>query len=307
MSLLKRGSAPKVVATALLIVVIVMLARKPDLVTGGGQPGSGSSSRSLLGDSPQFLSENNVTRDCVTWAALTKPKSETRPVNLESAPQKTASESDLHRKESFAKIWDGNSWGKEAKSGPGSLLENTLKMRKVLGLMIERIKKALNKDSVSLLDSSCGDMTWMPTFLANRSDVIFTGYDIVPANVEGHSQKFSGKPWNFEVHDIVSESVPNYDIILSRHTLQHLKTGDVESVLANFLSSGSSFLLTTNFPLTKKNSELNEDQQYRFRPVNLLLAPYYLPPPVCSSLDIPKEHIDISLWDLRRIREGLQL
>ena len=29
--------------------------------------------------------------------------------------------------------------------------------------------------------------------------MIFTGYDIVPANVEGHSQKFSGKPWNFEV------------------------------------------------------------------------------------------------------------
>ena len=32
-----------------------------------------------------------------------------------------------------------------------------------------------------------------------RSDVVFTGYDIVPANVEGHSQKFSGKPWKFEV------------------------------------------------------------------------------------------------------------
>ena len=66
-------------------------------------------------------------------------------------------------------------------------------------------------------------MAWMPTFLENRcnnkspknipisnkdpppkvqlcrTDVIFTGYDIVPGNVEGHKKKFEGKPWNFEV------------------------------------------------------------------------------------------------------------
>ena len=32
-----------------------------------------------------------------------------------------------------------------------------------------------------------------------RTDVIFTGYDIVPGNVEDHKKKFEGKPWNFEV------------------------------------------------------------------------------------------------------------
>ena len=32
-----------------------------------------------------------------------------------------------------------------------------------------------------------------------RTDVIFTGYDIVPGNVEGHKKKFNAKPWKFEV------------------------------------------------------------------------------------------------------------
>ena len=30
----------------------------------------------------------------------------------------------------------------------------------------------------------------------------------------------------------------------------------------------------------QKNSELSEETQYRYRPVNLLLEPYFLPPPV---------------------------
>ena len=73
-----------------------------------------------------------------------------------------------------------------------------------------------------------------------------------------------------QVHDIVADPIGKYDIILSRHTLQvvilidttiitklmivipqHLKTGDIERVIANFVKSGSTFLLTTNFPRTK--------------------------------------------------------
>ena len=43
-------------------------------------------------------------------------------------------------------------------------------------------------------------MTWMPTFLENRSDVDFTGYDIVQANVENHKANFADKNWKFEVY-----------------------------------------------------------------------------------------------------------
>jgi len=260
-----------------------------------------NSSSSTIGP----VSEENLTRDCVTWTPLpTQYSSPKKDGKSSPSPveKKRVTESDVHRKESFQKIWSANAWGKKTKSGPGSLLKNTNNMRRVLDRVVKKVKEILNKESVTLLDSSCGDMAWMPTFLENRTDVVFTGYDIVPGNVEGHKKKFEGKPWNFEVHDIVADPIGRYDMILSRHTLQHLKTGDVERVIANFAKSGSTFLLTTNFPTAKKNTDLSEDTQYRYRPVNLLLEPYFLPQPMCDSLDIKNDNIHIALWDLEKVR-----
>ena len=107
-------------------------------------------------------------------------------------------------------------------------------------------------------------MTWMPTFLENRTDVDFTGYDIVPSNIENHKKRFSSTAWNFEVfypeveqilinvsvqvHDSVVHSMPKFDLILSRHTMMHLKTNDIAKMLKNFHDSGSTYLLATNFP-----------------------------------------------------------
>jgi len=267
-------------------------------------PASAASAASAAsGTISAALSDDSITRDCITWTPLPTQYSAKQGANkLSSKIEKGVTESDLHRKESFEKIWSANAWGKETKSGPGSLLKNTNSMRRVLDRVVNKVKMTLKKESVTLLDSSCGDMAWMPTFLENRTDVVFTGYDIVPGNVEGHQKKFSTKPWKFEVHDIVADPIGKYDIILSRHTLQHLKTGDIERVIANFVKSGSNFLLTTNFPRTKTNRELSEETQYRYRPVNLLLEPYFLPTPMCSSLDIKEENIHIDLWDLERIR-----
>ena len=39
----------------------------------------------------------------------------------------------------------------------------------------------------------------MKTFLANRKDINFTGYDIVQANIENNKNKFDRKNWTFEV------------------------------------------------------------------------------------------------------------
>ena len=51
------------------------------------------------------------------------------------------------------------------------------------------------------------------------------------------------------MHDIVTDSIPRpYDLILSRHTMQHLKTKDVKNILQNFVNSGSKYLLATNYP-----------------------------------------------------------
>lgn len=135
-----------------------------------------------------------------------------------------------------------------------------------MNAVIDRMKYHLKKDKIrsqyivfrrittmiycSVLDSSCGDMTWMPSFLTSRSDVEYTGYDIVEANINNHREKFRDTDWKFEVHDIVTDPIKiSYDLILSRHTTMHLRTSDVVKVIRNFVDSSSKFLLTTSFPI----------------------------------------------------------
>ena len=51
-----------------------------------------------------------------------------------------------------------------------------------------------------MLDSSCGDMNWIPRFLNNRTDVIYTGYDITDSNIKKHKKNFIDKDWVFKVN-----------------------------------------------------------------------------------------------------------
>ena len=89
----------------------------------------------------------------------------------------------------------------------------------------------------------------MPSFLSSRSDVEYTGYDIVEANIKNHREKFRETDWKVEVHDIVTDPIKtSYDLVISRHTTMHLKTNDVVKVVRNFVDSSSKFLLTTSFP-----------------------------------------------------------
>ena len=72
-------------------------------------------------------------------------------------------------------------------------------MIQMLNSITDKLKEILKKDEIKFLDSSCGDMFWMPEFLASRSDVIFTGYGLDEGNVESNRKKFSDKPWKFKV------------------------------------------------------------------------------------------------------------
>ena len=44
------------------------------------------------------------------------------------------------------------------------------------------------------------------------------------------------------------DPIPMFDLILSRHTMMHIKNIDVAKLLKNFYDSKSHFLLATNFP-----------------------------------------------------------
>ena len=108
------------------------------------------------------------------------------------------------RKDFFKKDYSGKRGqpGYEHKTicGVGSTHENTRMMIKMLHSITDKLKEILKKDKIRFLDSSCGDMFWMPEFLTSRSDVIFTGYDLDQGNIDSHRKKFSDKPWTFKVY-----------------------------------------------------------------------------------------------------------
>ena len=102
-------------------------------------------------------------------------------------------ESGVDRKKSFENIYRDKWWLRgsgESASGHGSNTKNTRDMLHILHSVTDHLKIILNQKRISILDSSCGDMYWMPEFLNNRSDVDFTGYDITDSNIDNHKKNF---------------------------------------------------------------------------------------------------------------------
>eukprot|EP00091_Calanus_sinicus_P006774 TRINITY_DN17520_c0_g1_i1.p1 TRINITY_DN17520_c0_g1~~TRINITY_DN17520_c0_g1_i1.p1 ORF type:complete len:107 (-),score=29.38 TRINITY_DN17520_c0_g1_i1:263-583(-) len=98
----------------------------------------------------------------------------------------------------------------------------------------------------------------MPLFLAGRDDVDYTGYDLLPANVENARNRFYNQTWTFETVDLVKDRIKNqFDLLINRATAIHLGLRDNIQMFHNFHQSGSSFLLTTTYPQLHKNTMLH--------------------------------------------------
>ena len=91
------------------------------------------------------------------------------------------------------------------RSGVGSSLENSENIRQALEKIVPFLAAELGKDKIRILDAPCGDMTWMPEFLRGRTDVEYTGYDLMPVNIEEAKEKFAEEPWQFSTWDLVRD------------------------------------------------------------------------------------------------------
>ena len=200
-------------------------------------------------------------------------------------------ENDVARAHSFAKIYEDHAWGggetidgeRFGGSGPGSLMSSTADVRRTLDSVIEIVKGELGKERIRMLDLPCGDLVWMKHYLQNRTDVDYTGMDIVNPLITQHTNMFSSKGWKFKHHDIVNTPLPEtYDLVFSRQMTQHLGTKDTMNVLQHF-SDGASFLLITNYLHVKENIPLNKGTPWRFREQNLNILPFALTDPICED------------------------
>ena len=173
----------------------------------------------------------------------------------------------------------------------------------VLNVIIDELKRYLGTERVRLLDVPCGDLQWMSLFLQTRSDVDYTGVDIVSNVIEHHRSTFADRDWKFLNLDIVSESinVADYDLILTRMMMQHLTHTDVIRILHKFSNVTTFhqhpvFLLATTFSTIAVNKKVNVDSSIRFEPLNLEIEPFRLEPPLCLFRDGPPHFM--GLWRL---------
>jgi len=191
--------------------------------------------------------------------------------------------------------------------GSGSSLNYAQEMTAALHVIIGQLKRHLGVERVRLLDVPCGDLQWMSRFLQTRSDVDYTGVDIVPGVIDHHRTTFAGRPWKFVNLDVVSQpiDVADFDLVVTRMMMQHLNHADVLGILRKFSDVAGTpdrrpvFLLATTFPHTAVNSEPDVNSKTRFKLLNLEVDPFRLETPLCLFRDGPPHSVHfMGLWRL---------
>jgi 2-polyprenyl-3-methyl-5-hydroxy-6-metoxy-1,4-benzoquinol methylase len=171
----------------------------------------------------------------------------------------------------FQRIHDTNLWGAAAStSGLGSEVDATAVLRAELPRLLQKL------GVTSLLDAPCGDAGWIN---AANLGVRYVGVDIVPALIEGLRANAAAGAIKSEYHlaDITADALPRCDAILCRDALVHLSFANIERAVANFRSSGATWLIATTFAEWQVNRDCEDGD---WRALNFERAPFHWGPPV---------------------------
>lgn len=186
----------------------------------------------------------------------------------------------------FKTIYKDFSWSMEqteSRSGAGSTIDFTWNFRKVL---LDTIKQ---KQIKTILDCSCGDWNWMKLlsdFLPN-----YTGIDCVEEAIDNNNIKYSNEKIKFicsDMNSYMNNLTESYDLIIIRHTLEHLPLEYViESV--KLAKQYSKYMLITSFSENIINYDLNFPKE-TYRPLYLESEPFLqiLGSPIESYYDGPE-------------------
>lgn len=192
----------------------------------------------------------------------------------------------------FRHAYATNHWaGPESKSGPGSSLDQTAAIRRLLPELFHRLGIR------SLLDLPCGDCHWMATI--DLGSIAYTGADFLPELIESNTRRYAGPLWQFRVLDLMASPLPVVDLLLCRDCLVHLSFQDIARAVANIRASGATWLLTTTFPQPQVNDDIRTGD---WRPLNLEAAPFHWPKPEellveeCTEADGLFADKSLGLW-----------
>lgn len=207
-------------------------------------------------------------------------------LKLTSGPKK-----DLKSK--FTEIHEKNLFhGVDSISGTGSDLFQTR-------IISKEIPVLLKKYNINLfIDAPCGDLHWMQYVNLGTN---YIGLDIVEVIIEKNKNRFTDNNRKFEVKNIVSDILPDGDLIMIRDCWVHLSNEDVIKCILNLKRSKIKYLLTTTFFELSKNDELTQI----WRPINLQLPPFNFPKPVESIIEGCTENNgkfhdkSLMLWEIK--------
>ncbi|PCH58777.1 MAG: hypothetical protein COC19_08225 [SAR86 cluster bacterium] len=175
----------------------------------------------------------------------------------------------------FTGIYQDNKWrNAESASGTGSSMERTAIIRQELPQLLNSL------NAKSLLDIPCGDFYWMQTVQLPVAEYI--GADIVSAMVEKNQQAYGNSQRQFRQLNLISDTLPKVDVVLSRDALVHFSFEHIQQAIANIRRSGSTYICTTHFPQYTANKDIVTGKH---RPLNFQLPPFNWPPPLQQLIE----------------------
>lgn len=174
--------------------------------------------------------------------------------------------------EVFTNVYINSVWGPhETKSGRGSNKEQTQYIEKELPILFDKL------DIKSILDLPCGEFYWMSRILPKH--IKYHGADIVDQIIKNNNE-FANDNISFSKLDIIYDKIPQADLVIVRDCFVHLTNDMILKSLNNIKSSGSKYLLTTNFNWKHKpNEDLELPLEGKWRRINLTISPFNLPDP----------------------------
>lgn len=167
----------------------------------------------------------------------------------------------------FNTIYKKNLWSSsESVSGDGSEKAYTKNLRDWLVDNIPKYK------ITTIVDSPCGDFNWMRYVMPHVS-VKYLGLDIVEELIYENKLKHSSEDISFKKLNIISEPIPNCDLLIVRDCLFHFSYEDIDKFLKNIQKTDFNYLLITTHIVDSefKNTDIRTGD---FRIINLLAHPF---------------------------------
>ncbi len=215
-------------------------------------------------------------------------------------------------KQELQSIFEKTSWsgkrGRAPRSGPGSTLAATQRLRAALPAIFEHYNVRV------FFDAPCGDWTWMQAVdLSHLTS--YHGADIAESIIAPVAEQFTSDKVSFSVLDITSDPFPCADMMMCRECLFHLKHDFKLQFFRNFIKARIPFLLLT-MDHVMENVDLNKNGGFkRFNP---MIEPFNFPTPlnyVHESSDreefdihepsLQQQHRSMGVWSREMIETAI--